>query len=67
MAHRQPTLGEISRRLGAPIHKIDYVVRSRGIEPESIAGNIRIFSEAAVSRIAAELRQIAEDREGGTA
>lgn len=53
-----PTVGEIARLLGEPIHRIEYVIRSRSIEPKGRAGNVRIFSEADVARIAHELRCI---------
>lgn len=59
-----PTVGEIGRRLGVPVHKVEYVIRARGIVPVAWAGNARVFSETDVHRIAAELRRI-EDEKGG--
>lgn len=53
-----PTVGEISRRLDVPLHRIEYVIRSRQIEPVSVAGNSRVFSEQQVQLIASELRRI---------
>jgi len=58
-----PTVGEIARRLGVPLHKIEYVIRSRQIRPVSVAGNSRVFSDQQVSRIANELQRIADERE----
>jgi DNA-binding transcriptional MerR regulator len=58
-------VGEIARRLGQPIHRIEYVIRSRNIKPESRAGSSRVFSEATVNRIASELHRIETDRGGG--
>ena len=58
-----PTVGEIARRLGQPLHRIEYVIRSRDIQPTGRAGNIRVFTDADVDRIAGELRRI--DAEGG--
>jgi DNA-binding transcriptional MerR regulator len=58
-----PTVGVIAERLGRPIHAISYVIRSRGISPSGRAGNARVFSEAAIQRIASELRRIEKDRE----
>ena len=58
-----PTVGEIARRLRKPVHRIEYVIRSRAIRPSSLAGNARVFSEADVERIASELRRIDADRE----
>lgn len=53
-----PTVGEIARRLGESLHRIEYVIRSRNIQPTSRAGHVRIFAEADVAHIADELRQI---------
>jgi hypothetical protein len=59
-----PTVGEIARRLAEPLHRIEYVIRSRSIQPASRAGNVRIFAEADVAFIADELRQIAARQQG---
>jgi hypothetical protein len=53
---RQPTVGEIARRLGQPVHRVEYVIKARRIQPSGRAGNCRVFSEADVERIAEELR-----------
>lgn len=53
-----PTVGEIARRLGESLHRVEYVIRSRNIQPASRAGHVRIFAEADVAHIADELRQI---------
>jgi hypothetical protein len=50
-----PTVGEIARRLGESLHRIEYVIRSRRIQPASRAGQVRIFPETAVAYIADEL------------
>jgi len=57
------SVGEIARRLGEPVWRIEYLIRARNISPIGRAGNARIFSEEAVSFIASELRRI--DREKG--
>ena len=57
-----PTVGEIARRLGEPVHRVTYVIQSRQIEPVSVAGNSRVFSESQVAFIAAELKEIDEER-----
>jgi len=49
------SVGEIARRLGHPVHRIEWVIRSRGIQPVSRCGHIRIFSDAAVRFIEEEL------------
>jgi hypothetical protein len=59
-----PTVGEIARRLGEPIHRVEYIIRSRGIAPSGWAGNSRVFSEADVQHIASELARIERDRRG---
>jgi hypothetical protein len=53
-----PTVGEIARRLGHSIHRIEYVIRSRHIRPAFRAGNCRVFVEEDVERIAATLEEI---------
>jgi hypothetical protein len=55
-----PTTGEIARRLGQPIHRIEYVIRARRLQPSGWAGNARVFCEEAVDQIAAELQRIQE-------
>ncbi len=59
-----PTVGEIARRLGEPIHRIEYCIRARGIEPAAVAGNVRVFTDTDVARIASELRRIDDERGG---
>ena len=58
-----PTLGEIARRLGEPVHRVEYLIRSRGIQPSGIAGQARVFGEEDVARIASELQRIDRERE----
>ncbi len=52
------TVGIIARRLGASLHRIEYIIRSRGIEAFATAGNARVYSEEAVDLIARELASI---------
>lgn len=59
-----PTVGKIAQRFGVPVHRVVYVVESRGIAPAGIAGNVRVFDEPSVSRIASELARIKRDRGG---
>lgn len=58
------TVGEIARRLGQPLHRIEYIIRSRGIAPSGWAGHARVFAETDLQRIAAELRRIDAEQEG---
>ena len=53
-----PTVGEIARRIDQPIHRVEYLIRARHIRPSAVAGNVRIFTEADVDRIATELGRI---------
>ena len=62
---KMPTIGVIARRLNEPVHRIEYVIRSRNITPAATAGNARVFTEADVSLIASEIRRIEADRQGG--
>ncbi len=64
MVRNQPllTVGEIARRLGQPVHRIEYIILSRKIQPAGWAGHARVFADSDLGRIAGELRRIAEDR-----
>jgi len=53
-----PTVGVIASRLGLPVHRVEYLIRARGIKPIGRAGTARIFSEEAVQAIAAEAQRI---------
>lgn len=64
---RVPTVGEIARRLGEPVHRVEYIIRSRKIRPASHAGNCRVFSEDDVVRIGSEIQRIDSKKEGGHA
>ena len=52
------TIGAIARELNEPIHRVQYAVRTRGIEPEALAGQIRVFPPETVERVADILRDI---------
>jgi hypothetical protein len=58
------TVGVIADRLNEPIHRIEYVLRTRDIRPSGIAGNARVYDEAGLERIAEELRAIDERKDG---
>jgi hypothetical protein len=57
------TIGEIARRLGQPVHRIEYLIRARRIRPTGWAGNARVFCDDTVELIAAELRRISTLKE----
>jgi hypothetical protein len=56
------TVGEIARRLGQPLHRVEYVIRSRNIPPAGWAGHARVFHNADLMRIASELVRIDQER-----
>lgn len=56
------TVGEIAKRLGEPLHRVEYIIRARDIQPTGRAGNARVFADADVDRIAGELRRIDSER-----
>ncbi len=58
------SIGTLAKLFGVPTHRITYIVRSRGIEPVGIAGNVRLFDEAAARWIAGELQRIEDDKGG---
>ena len=61
-----PTVGVISRELHVPVHRVEYVIRSRDIRPLARAGNARVFSDADVKIIAEELQRIRGRQRGST-
>lgn len=65
------TAGRIAERLKVPVHRVQYVVRSRRIRPVARAARLRLFDADAINRIEAELSRIdattAERAEGGGA
>jgi len=52
------TIGAIARDLGEPVHRVQYAIKTRSIQPEAIAGNLRIFPLEAVEHVAEILRDI---------
>lgn len=59
------SVGTLARLFRVPVHRIQYVIRSRGIAHVGIAGNVRLFDDAAARWIASELRRIGEARGAG--
>lgn len=51
------TMGILAQRLGVPIHRIQYLVRSRNIRPVERAGKLRIFDEKAIETLEQELKR----------
>jgi len=63
-APAMPTIGEIARRLHVPTHRVEYIIRARNINPSGWAGNARVFDEAGLEAIAAELDRIEANKIG---
>ena len=57
------TVGELAAKVGAPLHRIEYILTSRDIRPAARVGNYRMFDERGVEQVRHELRRI--DRERG--
>ena len=59
------TIGEIARRLNVPIHRFEYAVRSRNIQPSSsTAKHLRNFRAAAIDQVTTILLEIDRKSEG---
>lgn len=65
------TPGKIADKLGVPLHRVLYILRTRGhIRPRARAGRLRLYSRDAIAFIRHELnaqdarRQAAENRQG---
>ena len=52
------TVGRIADKLGVPLHRITYIIASRGIEPSAFAGRLRLYDREAVAIIRHELNAI---------
>jgi DNA-binding transcriptional MerR regulator len=50
------TVGEIARDAGLPLHKIEYWIRARNIQPTGRVGRLRVFDAETVQTIIAQLR-----------
>lgn len=59
--HREWTVGAIAEHFGVPVHRVEYVVTSRRLEPQSRAGVLRIFSVEDVEVIGEVLRARQQD------
>lgn len=61
------SVGTLAKLFNVPVHQVVYVIRSRRIPHIGVAGNVRLYGEAAAQWIGSELRRIADDRTGGGA
>lgn len=58
------TVGQIVDRLNEPLHRVEYVIKTREVKPSGMAGHARVFEEHQVEEIASALRDIDLQREG---
>jgi len=61
MATKCPILrtpGVVAQELGAPLHRVQYVLDSRGIAPSARAGRLRLLDAKAVEAIRQALAEI---------
>ena len=56
------TVGEIARRSQTKVHRVEYIIRSRNIQPIGWAGHARVFSDASLDHITSELRRMDAER-----
>ena len=60
------TLGKVAQHLQVPVHRVQYIVRSRPhLRPAATAGRLRLFDDKTIEQIAKELQSI--DSRGATA
>jgi len=57
------SIGDIAQRLGIPNHRVEYIIKTRRIDPVGRVGHMRAFPENAVARIKIELDRIRETAE----
>lgn len=51
------TLGKVAAEVGAPLHTVEYIVRSRGIKEAARAGRLRVFAPDVVEQVQGFLRK----------
>ena len=56
------TVGEIARRSQTKVHRVEYIIRSRNIQPLGWAGHARVFSDASYTHIENEIRRMDAER-----
>ena len=53
------TVGEIAKRCRCPVHQVEYIIRSRHLQPVARAGRARIFAAEDLDFINRTLTEIA--------
>ena len=56
------TTGVIAERIGVPLHRVVYIIQSRGIKPIARAGPANVYDDAAMESVRDEVRRIDEHR-----
>jgi len=57
------TVGEVAKKLGCPIWKVQYLLRARDIKPIGRAGVLRLFAPGIVDVLRKELETIQQRRD----
>jgi hypothetical protein len=52
------TVGVLADRLAEPLHRVEYVLRTRRIPPTGLAGKSRVYDDSARKQIAEVLHSI---------
>lgn len=53
------TVGVIAAELGVPLHRVQYVLRTRrSIRPKAVAGRLWLYDSDDIRQVEAELRRI---------
>lgn len=59
------SIGQISIELGVPVHRLNYVIRSRGIKEVTRAGGtVRLFDDSAIGQIKFALNAMSVTKKG---
>ena len=58
------TVGQLAQEAKCPNWKVQYLLRSRNIQPLGRAGNMRMFAPGVVEVLRNELRKIKKKRAG---
>lgn len=54
-ASRLLTVGELSRQLGVPVHRVRYLLLARGMRPTARAGQAWIYGREVLERLRLEM------------
>lgn len=52
------SIGHLSEKFNVPVHRLEFAINSRKIEPCGWAGNSRIFDESGAAKVGAALTEI---------